>query len=87
MYRKFNLFLAAGCGLVGTWLLAAMLGQLDNLLGAWYSNPENKWEFPFPAIFNQQIGALEAWEIMYAVIGVAFALVFVCGYCLGRAEK
>jgi hypothetical protein len=85
-FDKMNLLVGGCFAVVGTWLLAAMLGQIDNLLGGWYSNPANKWEFPFPLIFNKTIPALEAWELMYALMAISFALIFFAGFFLGKQK-
>lgn len=57
---------------ITSFLLASMLGQLDIILGNWYSNLSNTWELPFPFVFNEKISALIGWEIIYGLIVVSY---------------
>jgi len=66
-------------------IIAAMLGQLDNILCQWYCNPNNTWEFPFPFIFNKPISALLAWEIIYGLILASAFIAVIAAYYLGKS--
>lgn len=72
---------------VSFFALAAMLGQLDIILASWYSNPQNTWEMPFPFIFNHIISAMLGWELIYAVILVAFIVSTISAFIIGRETK
>jgi len=67
--------------------LAAMLGQLDIILSPWYSSSVNTWEMPLPFIFNQVISAMLGWELIYALIFVAFIVTAISAFIVGRESK
>jgi hypothetical protein len=80
---KHQAFAAALTALLSTFLLAAMLGQLDSILASWYMNPKNTWSFPL----TQNMPAIEAWEIIYGLILLCFGFVFAAGYFMGQGVK
>ena len=77
------LFVGAVFGVVGGWLAAAMLGQLDIILAPWYCDPSATWMMPLPFIFNKVISSLLGWEIIYGSICVSHTMLFLSGIILG----
>jgi len=85
--KKFNLLVAGCLSISGSALLFSMLGQLDIILAPWYCDTTKIWMFPLPFIFNEPISSLLGWEIIYALIAVAFIVIFFAGYILGYGEN
>jgi hypothetical protein len=62
--------------------LAAILGQVDFQMGAFYNNPNNWWQFPWG-----RFSAIYAWEQEYVIIFLTAIFAFVIGYFIGKIYK